>query len=176
MLSPAAATLAPTHGELMMTAKEIAALARATNLSNDAQTTALHHAITDRAAVRHAAGESCACEDALVAAAESMRDAARAYLRALDDVAARSTSIAAQIRGGTSHATRSAFETADAIIGTPAHLGEVYSARARAWHAAIDLFEAVADLVRATPEEKAEALAKQDASIAAARPKRKKRA
>jgi len=160
-----------------MTAKEIADLARSTNLANDAQADTLRRAITDRAAARHAAGENCDSEDALMSASGLMADATRNYLRTLDGIADRSASIAAQIRGGTTHATRSMFETGDAVTGTTAHLGEVYNANARAWHLAIDLFESVADLVRATPEEKADALAKRaaDKAAIAAEPKAKSR-
>ncbi len=163
-----------------MNAKEIADLARSTNLTNEAQADTLRRAIIDRAAARDAAGENCDSEDALMSAAGLMADATRNYLRTLDGIADRSVSIAAQIRGGATHVTRSTFETSDAVIGTTAHLGEVYNASVRAWHLAIDLFESVADLVRGTDAEKAEALAKRaaDKAATAAAPKaiRRKRA
>lgn len=159
-----------------MTAKEIADLARKTNLIDDDARNALDDAIRDRANVRHKTGETCASEDALRAALGATCEAARNYLRTLDNVAERSAKIATSIRTDGIF-TRSMFETGDAVIGTTAHVGETYNAAVRAWHSAIDLFEAVADLVRATPQEKTDALARLAAHAAevAPKPSRRKR-
>ena len=143
----------------MLTAKDIAVLARSTNVTNEESFKALIRAIETHGDERESAGESAAMEYALSNAAFEVRDAARAFTvsaernaRLLTDAVAHMASMS---RVYPWHADDLIYQSNRA----PSELAAMFDAAARSYNKLVDLYEVVGDAVRATPEEREVALA-----------------
>lgn len=163
----------------MKTAKEIADLARATNVLNEAEHRVLHDAIGERLLARETSGESGAMEKALLSQTYDLC----AHARRLDEATRDQAQSLADVRRVLSTVCTAESSTIGRLKQqsnfAPAHLTAVFDTAVFAWNTTVDLFEAVADLVRATPEEREAALAARkaeaDARQAAAKPAKRTR-
>ncbi len=143
----------------MKTAKEIADLARSTNVLNEDATQALGQAIAGRAGERIAGGESSEMEDALTSRLFELREHARRLVNHAEGTASSLGSTVERLRNASRSSPLGMSDLTFRSNNAPSHLGGVYDEAARSFNKFVDLFEAVADLVRATPEEREAALA-----------------
>ena len=143
----------------MLTAKDIAVLARSTNVTNEESFKALIRAIETRGDERESAGESAAMEYALSNAAFEVRDAARAFTMSAERAARLATKSVEQMAS----MPRVYPSQGDALIyqsnRAPSELAAMFDAAARSYNKLVDLYEVVADSVRSTPEEREAVLA-----------------
>lgn len=150
-----------------MTAKEIAALVRATNVLDESAMDAAANAIQDRSEAREAIGESAAMEDALLDALAALREMARRLTEAMEHEAAERTAVASLLRTPgqivrLSMGTRLTYQSNHAAPTIVARYEEL----AARLVGTVDLYAAVADLVRSTPEERAAVLAERERAAA----------
>ena len=147
----------------MMTAKEVAALVRTTNVLDEPAVLAASKAINDRAREREAIGECAAMEDAVFGAFCQLREMARQLVNALEQEAAERTAVASYLRRPGQILTLSlGARLTRQSDHTAAHLVGLYGERADHLTAMLRLYEVAGDLVRSTPEERAAVLAERE--------------
>ncbi len=146
-----------------MTAKEVAALVRATSvLDNDAMQ-ATSNALYDRISAREAIGECAALDDAVFKVLCQLQDMARQLVNAMEQEAAERTAVASYLRRPGQILTLSlGARLTRQSDHTAAHLVGLYGERADHLTAMLRLYEVAGDLVRSTPEERAAVLAERE--------------